>query len=374
MENKLRIMQMIDSLSIGGAERVSVNYANAIAEQGHVSFHCTTREEGMLKEFLHKDVESFFMKKKSLLDRESYQRLIKYINENKISIIHAHSSSFFTAVIVKLFTGVKIVWHDHYGHSEKLNQRPKIALKLGSLFFSHVISVNKLLESWAKKTLFLDVSKIEYLPNYADLTFDDTVPDIPGISGKRIVVLANLRPQKDHMNMLKAFKFVLDNGYTDWNLLFVGRDWKDSYSDSLKAFIHEHDMSENVSILGGRSDASQILKNCDIGVLSSESEGLPVALLEYGLASLAVVSTNVGECSAVLDEGRAGKLVEAKNSKQLGKAIIDLIQLEDQREDSGNIFFTHIQKNYSKKSIMNHVEKIYIQVLKSSNKMMTDAN
>jgi len=359
MSKELRVMQMIDSLSIGGAERVSVNYANAIAEQGIKSFHCTTREEGMLKEFLHDEVGQFFMRKKSVFDVSSYKRLVKYIRANNISIIHAHSSSFFTAIIAKCFTGVKIIWHDHYGKSESIDKRPIRALKIGSFFFSYIISVNQILSTWAKKNLLVPASKVEYVANYADLTFNEVEPDIPGEKGKRIVLLANLRPQKDHLNMLKAFKEVLERGYTDWHLLLVGRDWEDEYSKGIKAFIAENDLSENVSVLGGRSDTSEILKYSDIGVLSSESEGLPVALLEYALASLAVISTDVGECAAVLNNGNVGSLVNAKNSVQLAQELELLMGNKDLRMRKGKEVYKYVHEHYSKESIIQHVIEKY---------------
>ena len=359
MNHKIRIMQIIDSLSIGGAERVSVNYANAIFEQGYKSFHCTTREEGMLKEFLDEGVETFFMGKKSLLDVSSYARLIKYVKKNQISILHAHSTSFLTAIIVKIFTGAKIVWHDHYGHSENINERPIFALKIASLFFSYIVSVNHILKEWSIRNLLISSSRIEYVPNYADLKFDETVPNIPGVIGKRIVVLANLRPQKDHLTMLKAYSLVLKKGYEDWHVLFVGRDWDDDYSKEIKAYIKNNHMQKSVSVLGGRSDTAQILKHCDIGVLSSESEGLPVALLEYALASLAVISTNVGECSAVLDNGQVGLLVESKDEEALSFALEKLMQEDTDLNEQGNRFFEHVKRHYSKESIIKAMLKRY---------------
>jgi len=358
MSNKIHVMQMIDSLSIGGAERVSVNYANALSEEnGYMSFHCATREEGMLKSFLLPEVNYFFMNKKSLFDRKSYFKLVKYIKNNKIDIIHAHSSSFFTAVIVKLFTGVKIVWHDHYGKAESIEDRPLLPLQIGSLFFSQIISVNNILKSWAQEKLFLNKDKILYLPNYADLKFDTTVPNLPGEKGKRIVLLANLRPQKDHLTMLKAFSKVIESGYKDWVLLLVGRDWNDTYSDSIK-----EQLNENTFILGGRSDTAQILKACDIGVLSSVSEGLPVALLEYALASLAVVVTAVGECDTVVNKGDAGLVVPAGDDKKLSDSLIRLISDIAFRKDIAKRFSQYVDENYSKESAMKEIRKVYSRI------------
>ena len=48
----MRVLQLIDSLHPGGAERVSVNIANALVENIDKSFLCVTREEGILKESL----------------------------------------------------------------------------------------------------------------------------------------------------------------------------------------------------------------------------------------------------------------------------------------------------------------------------------
>jgi len=359
MAEKLRIMQMIDSLSIGGAERVSVNYANAISKHKDcLSFHCATREEGLLKTFISDKVETFFMGKKSSLDIKAHSKLIKYIKQNKISIIHAHSSSFFTAVFVKMFTGVKIVWHDHYGHSESVDKRPVSILKYASIFFSYVISVNTILKEWAEKTLYIKAEKIEYIPNYADLTFNDSIPDIPGETGKRIVVLANLRPQKDHINMLKAF-LKAQKTIDGWHLLFVGRDWEDSYSNSLKAYIRFNKMDEKVSVLGARSDTAQILKNCDVGVLSSESEGLPLALLEYALASLPVIATDVGECSSVLNNGKAGELINKKDEVALADALVKLMSDQEARINNANSFHKYIMENYSKDAIVTHLIEVY---------------
>jgi len=359
MVKKLHVMQMIDSLSIGGAERVSVNYANAISEHDDcLSFHCATREEGLLKTFISNDVNSFFMRKESLFDVKAYIRLIKYIKENEITIIHAHSSSFFTATIAKIFTGIKIVWHDHYGKSENVNARSSGMLKCSSIFFSHIISVNNILKDWAQRTLYVKTENIEYLPNYADLTFDDTNPDLPGQNGKRIVVLANLRPQKDHMNMLKAF-IQVQKTFSDWHLLLVGRDWNDAYSDGLKEYIKEHKMEKSISILGGRNDTAQILKSCDIGALSSESEGLPLALLEYALASLAVVSTDVGECSSVLNGGKAGTLVAKEDERALANALIELISDAEARKINAQSFKKYVAENYSKSVIISHLLQVY---------------
>ena len=52
----MNVMQLIDSLEAGGAERVAVNYANILANQVRNSFLCATRAEGILKISIGKNV------------------------------------------------------------------------------------------------------------------------------------------------------------------------------------------------------------------------------------------------------------------------------------------------------------------------------
>ncbi|MBN2868120.1 MAG: glycosyltransferase, partial [Flavobacteriaceae bacterium] len=279
------------------------------------------------------------------------------VKQEQIDIIHAHSSSYFTATLVKLlYPKVKIIWHDHYGNSEFLHQRPKQVLKLCSYFFSHVFSVNQLLASWAKNKLYIET--VSYLPNFSVENKQALVTQLQGVEGKRIVCLANLRPQKDHINLLNAFK-AISYQHQDWTLHLVGKDFEDDYSNTIKQLIVDLKLSNHVFIYGSCPDTSAILEHCDIGVLSSKSEGLPLAILEYGLASLPTIATNVGQCKEVIINEHTGLLVPSENPNALGEAINDYINNPSKRELLGHSLHLHIDKNFSKKAIIDTIKGIY---------------
>lgn len=68
----MRIVQIIDSLEVGGAERMAVNYANALS--GKISFSglVVTRKEGDLRSKIDKKVDYLFLnKKKQLIGKRS---------------------------------------------------------------------------------------------------------------------------------------------------------------------------------------------------------------------------------------------------------------------------------------------------------------
>ena len=58
----MRIVQLIDSLDAGGAERMAVNYANALQSKIEFSGLVTTRKEGGLKEQINPKVSYLFLK------------------------------------------------------------------------------------------------------------------------------------------------------------------------------------------------------------------------------------------------------------------------------------------------------------------------
>lgn len=366
MNEKINILQIIDSLAIGGAERVSVNIANNISENKEFnSFLCVTRDDGPLKEFLESNVNQINLHKKSSLDIKSLIKLIKYIKNNNIQILHAHSSSFFIATIAKLFTNTKVVWHLHYGKMQKNNKIKLFIMKLFSCKIDYIFTVNNDLNSWAKKNFYVENKKIKYIKNYPDAKKENTDIKLPGVKNKRIVSLANLRYQKNHINLLNAFKLCLEQGL-DWHLLLVGKDYKDAYSSNLKDFISKNKLEKNIHILGLRNDSFNILTESSIGVVSSKIEGLPVSLLEYGLAKLAVVSTNVGECANVLENGKYGLVVKSEDSSELADALKKLMVNNTKLSSFASKFHQHVLNNYSKNVVMKEVLNIYKTMLNDS--------
>ena len=353
----MKVLQLIDSLHAGGAERVAVNYANALSHRIEASYLCATREEGVLKESSSSKIGYLFLNKKATVDFKAILRLYKFIKTNRIDVVHAHSTSYFLAAIVKILKPTLVlIWHDHYGNSEFLNKRPKLALRICSLFFNHVFAVNTRLAFWAKK--YLNAKSVSYLPNFAVLGHSIPTTKLKGAEGNRIVCLANLRPQKDHINLLKAFNSISQE-HPDWTLHLVGQDFNDAYSKTIKAFIADCCLSEHVFLYGSCPDTLNILNQATIGVLSSKSEGLPLALLEYGLAGKAVVATNVGDCQKVISTPNEGMLVEPERDDLLASALSCLIEDEKLRASMGLQLKRKVETLYSENAVMDEVTRIY---------------
>lgn len=353
----MRVLQLIDALDAGGAERVAVNIANGLCSEIEESFLCATRREGILKSSLLKEVGYLFLNKKQAVDFKAIIKLHKFIKKNSINVIHAHSTSFFLATISKFLNPkLVIIWHDHYGNSEFLDSRNYYILKLCSKYFSHIFSVNTALKLWAQQVL--NFKETTYLANVAVINKSTEITQLKGVTGKRIVCLANLRAQKDHITLVLAFKEVL-RVYPDWSLHCVGENTKDNYCNLLEIKINELDLRHAVFLYGSKPDVFHILKQAEIGVLASKSEGLPLALLEYGSAKLAVVATKVGQVESLITHNVHGLLVGASKPVELSKALITLIKNENLRHTFTENYFSHIKNNYTQRAQIEAILKVY---------------
>ncbi len=341
----MRIIQLIDSLEIGGAERMAVNYANALLTKVDFSGLIATRNEGNLKNQLNNDVHYLFLDRKRTIDFNALIRLKNYCKLNKIDIIQAHSSSIFTASLVKMiYPRVKIIWHDHYGGIVS-KRDDVIYIQVFSFFFSGIIAVNQELKKWAIHKLFC--KKNIYFSNFTSQSLGykkDTI--LKGVEGKRILCLANLRIQKNHL-MLVEVTIKLKNSHPDWSFHFVGKDFEDGCSEKLKNAIFENNLQNFIHLYNSRQDIENIINQSDIAVFSSISEGLPVSLLEFGICKKAVLSTNVGEIPLIIEDKKNGLTVPSNDVDRFYEKLVILIENEELRNDFGASLFETISKKHS---------------------------
>ena len=119
-------------------------------------------------------------------------------------------------------------------------------------------------------------------------------------------------------------------------------------------------MNSSVEILGEQSNVYTRMIKAKIGVLSSDIECLPMALLEYGMYGLAVVCTDVGQCKTVLNNN--GLVVPPNNPVAFGQALLCYIENATKRERDACSFQKHVKRNYSFESILPKILTVYQQV------------
>ncbi|MFZ4105862.1 glycosyltransferase [Flavobacterium sp.] len=349
----MRIIQLIDSLDIGGAERMAVSYANSLEKSIEFSGLVASRKEGELKNKMDAGVSYLFLNRKKSVDLNAIFNLRNYCKNNKVQIIQAHSSSFFLACMVKLMLPkIAIIWHDHYGNFVPPKRKNSFFIRIFSVLFQGVIAVDFDLEAWSKKNLFC--KNVIYLQNYIPENKEYSRETIlHGIDGKRVLYLANLRSQKNHLMLVEVVNSIYKK-FPDWTFHLVGSDLKDDYSETIKAKIKNYQLEEVIFLYGAKKDVENVIKQSDIGVFTSNSEGLPLALLEFGLYKKPVIATNVGQIPFVIKQNISGFISEPKDVIAFSTNLATIQMDEKLRVKFGDELHKTITENYRENVVISN--------------------
>lgn len=357
----MRVIQLIDTLEPGGAERVAVNIANGLARRGYASHLCATRRGGPLEQELEPGVKFLNLQRSGRWDVFALLRLVRYVRQQRIQIIHAHSSSLFIGSIAARLCGCKLVWHDHFGAS-KTKTRSNTIYRFFVKSADAIFSVTRALAAWAVNQLNARKERVMYLPNFVSTPANSDRISDKRVGEERIMHVGNLRAQKDQITLLHAFKIVRERHPTA-SLALVGAPGEKDYSQAVYLTLENLPMNGSVTLMGKRSDVPSLLNASDIAVLSSRSEGFPLVLLEYGYACLPVVATDVGECAEILDHGAAGILVPPGDPVALAAGLMRYLEDPDLRRDMAQKLHSRVQVQYSEPVIMTRILSVYETIL-----------
>jgi glycosyltransferase involved in cell wall biosynthesis len=134
-------------------------------------------------------------------------------------------------------------------------------------------------------------------------------------------MVARFEPPKDYQTLVLAAVKVKKRVPTA-QFILVGEG---PQQREIERLIAQKGAGTYVHVLGYRSDISAILKRLDVFVLSSVSEGAPIALLEAMSAQRPIVATAVGGTPGLLANGECGLLVPPGDAQAMAQAIVELL-------------------------------------------------
>jgi len=144
---------------------------------------------------------------------------------------------------------------------------------------------------------------------------------------RRIITASQLNPDKGHTELLDALKTLADQGF-DFTCEMLGTG---SVEEELKTKARALGLAERVSFPGFSSDVRGRMREADIFVLPSLSEGLPNALLEALAEGLAPVSGDVGGVAEAWPPMAQKTFFQrAQGSTAMAEALAYLLKLSDQ--------------------------------------------
>lgn len=347
-----KIIQVVDSLNVGGAERVAVDLANGLLQLGYQVFFCITREDGPLNAALSDGLKVVNLNRNKSL--EGLWTFRRYVKRNKIDIVHAHGNS--TALFCTIaLLGLKKIRIIHHDHNSLLNTRNVFIHKMILKRVYAWIAVSAEIRDWV-------VSKVGHVKTLLIINpvlisrFSKLQGHINNI--KQVVVLANYREPKDYVNLLNAVQLLR---LKSPNLMFkvncYGSMSDSEYSEKIQNLKAQFNLGGSIELNPSVQDVPQILSRADIGVLSSSREGLPISLLEYMAASLPVIVTDVGECKRIVREANCGVITSPSDPSKLAAAIEETLLHEERWNEWGINARNFVEQNHSMKAFLQRIIK-----------------
>jgi len=115
-----------------------------------------------------------------------------------------------------------------------------------------------------------------------------------------------------------------------------------------------------IQMPGMVDDVCPFLTDADCFVLPSSTEGLPMALLEAGMAGLPAVVTRVGEMPSIIEQSDGGWVVEPGDEQALAKVLEDVANLREAvLKTKGNALRKYIEAHYSVQKMTDDYEQVY---------------
>jgi Glycosyltransferase len=365
----MKILHVISSGGMYGAESVILNLSRTLNQNGHASvlgvFSNTPNPNLQLHEAaIREGIESHLIPCSGQIDRTVPTGIRQLAETTGADIVHAHG---YKADVYTYFalrgTTVPFVSTCHNWLKEGLlvscyGMVDRFVLRN----YAAVIAVSdevkaQLLKAGVRK------DKVHQIRNGIDLRpFEQATPSLrSGARSARALTvgwIGRLSREKGADIFLRAAAIVLAE-QPDARFIVVG-DGPDLAM--LTALMQKLDIEETVSFVGRRGDMPGVYASLDIMVSSSRQEGLPMAILEGMASSLPLVATAVGDVPTLVLDGRTGITVPSEEVELLAAAMVKLLQDSELRERYGKAARKLIEEQFSAEQMVADYLKVYTNV------------
>lgn len=345
MKDSERVALFLSYLGGGGAERVMLNLASGLVEQGLQVDLVLSKAWGPHLWKVPKSVNIVDLGASRPI--ASLPPLVNYLKRKKpLALLSAMHYANEIAVLAKRFAGVstRIIVSEHNTLSKTLGSGKNLKKRLIPFCVRYVyphadeiVAVSKGAAKDLVNMTSLPEERIHavYNPVITQEIFEKAAApvDHPWFQpGELPVILGigKLEAQKDFPNLIQAFAQVRKSRPCRLAILGWGPD-----QPQLEALICDFGLEQDAALLGYVDNPYAYMSKAAMFVLSSAWEGLPTVLIEAMAVGIPVVST---DCPSgpqeILDGGRYGHLVPPGNSQALAEGILEVLNGKGKPVDS----------------------------------------
>jgi glycosyltransferase involved in cell wall biosynthesis len=323
---------LVSSLAAGGAERVVVSLACRLRQRGYDAAVCTltsTCDTHLADELRYAGVPRYDLGARRLSDPSAALCYLRLLSRCGIDVVHAHGQdAWILASLARRLTATPLILTRHVldepAATWRQSLRRRWALKAARRADALVAPSSATAERLAELA-GICASWIHVIPNGIDLerfhsrngTREERRRALGWLAREQVLLTpAVLREGKGHEVLIDALSAIL-RSVPHVKIVFAGSGDREA---ELRKRARPY--GERVVFLGYRQDLPDLLAACDLVVLPSYSEALPVALIEAAAAGRPMVATRVGGTAEIVEHGVNGLLVAPGDPGALAEAVV----------------------------------------------------
>lgn len=381
MSRPIRLLWLIDSLTVGGAEALIVPFARKIDKARFDLTVCalsTISGNPMEERLREAGVRVVILGARDLRDRKAFRRLKELVIAERFDLVHAHLTySAIWSGLVSRATGVPSIVSLHVApaatRAMQTAWRQKVLTGVRDRLMRFVIrrwSSRVIMVSGALRDLYvagggMRRSTIRIVRNGIELEHferDHAATrarverefDIPA-AAPIVVAVSVLREGKGIEVLLEAARQIRHAVF-----LIVGDGAK---ADEWRELAGQSGISERVRWAGYRTDVDTLLAGCDVFAHPSLSDAFPTVLLEAMAAGLPIVASDVGGIPEIVEPDVTGFLVPAGDPAALAAAIQALLSNGEQARQMGDRGRAVARQQFSTEAWIERLVAVYGEVL-----------
>ena len=362
----IRILHLIKSLGRGGAETLLPETLK-VHDKNNFVFYCIyflPWKNQLVEEIKAAGgmVQNFPAANNISILLQAF-KISRFIKDNKIQLIHCHLPwAGFVGRIVHLISGIPVVYTEHnkqerYQYLTRLFNKFSFNLQSTSIAVSEDVAQSikfNINPSIKVNTILNGINTEKFRRN---LPVGEKILADLGISSDAIVIgsLGVFRTQKRLNAWLEIFAIVSKQNPNVRGILVGDGPLKEDIILQVKAL----GLEEIVFLPGIQSKASDWYAAMDIFMMTSEFEGLPLALLEAMSCECAVVATNAGGINEVVEDGINGSIVAVDEWTGLISKVQYLLDHPVVRASMGQAARNRVVHHFSIHQMTRQLEKLY---------------
>ncbi|TWJ17319.1 glycosyltransferase [Geobacter argillaceus] len=367
----MKVMYLIWSLGYGGAEKMLLSLASEHGP-GVEPLVCCLDDVGCHAHHLvDRGIKVIPLNKKRGFDISVLGKLRNIVRDERVDIINSHLwSANLYARLLKCFVSVPVVVDEHNVDLWKKWYHFAIDRLLAPKADGYIF-VSQAVREFYRMNVPGALRKHKVIYNGIDLTPFRQGGDIRGdllahfsaLADARLLVnVGRLVEAKDQAELVRITRTLVDKGYNVYTLI-VGDG---PLRGELEREVAATGMQSRVWLTGSRDDVPLILKSCDLFVLPSRWEGLPLVILETMCAGTPPVFYDVGGTAEFVRDGEDGIKVPAGNTEAILAALERLLSSQGEIDRLADNFRQRGMEGCDTVQMVRAYERLFFDMLESN--------